>query len=295
MDSRARLYEQMLTIREFETVLLDKFSTGVFPGTTHTSLGQEANAVGVLNNAAEKDVVVSNHRCHGHFLAYGGDPQALFAELMGKPSGVCGGVGGSQHLHWHNFYSNGIQGGTVAMATGMALAEKQADSGAIVFDFLGDGTMGEGLVYECLNMASLWSLPILYIVENNHIAQTTPDAVAIAGTIPDRFTAFGIPVTHLDSYDVVEIQDAAQKLVREVRRESAPRALVIETTRLGTHSKGDDTRSKEELNVLWTLRDPVEFHGLFLDEQDRWEIQKKVMAKVETAFEAALAMPGGRV
>jgi TPP-dependent pyruvate/acetoin dehydrogenase alpha subunit len=294
MDSRARLYEQMLTIREFETVLLDKFSTGVFPGTTHTSLGQEANAVGVLNNAAENDVVVSNHRCHGHFLAYGGDPQALFAELMGKPSGICGGVGGSQHLHWRNFYSNGIQGGTVAMATGMAMAEKQAGSGAIVFDFLGDGTMGEGIVYECLNMASLWSLPILYIVENNHIAQTTPDKAAIAGTIPDRFTAFGIPVTLLDSYDVVKIQDAAKKLVREVRRENAPRALVIETARLGTHSKGDDTRSAEELNVLWALRDPVEFHGLFLDERDRWEIQKRVMSKIEMAFETALSMPGGR-
>ena len=294
MDSRARLYEQMLTIREFETVLLDKFSTGVFPGTTHTSLGQEANAVGVLNNAAENDVVVSNHRCHGHFLAYGGDPQALFAELMGKPSGICGGVGGSQHLHWRNFYSNGIQGGTVAMATGMAMAEKQAGSGALVFDFLGDGTLGEGIVYECLNMASLWSLPILYIVENNHIAQTTPDKAAIAGTIPDRFTAFGIPVTLLDSYDVVKIQDEARKLVREVRRENAPRALVIETARLGTHSKGDDTRSAEELNVLWILRDPVEFHGLFLDERDRWEIQKRVMSKIEMAFETALSMPGGR-
>lgn len=294
MDNRARLYRQMLTIREFETMLLDKFSTGVFPGTTHTSLGQEANAVGVLNNAAENDVVVSNHRCHGHFLAYGGDPQALFAELMGKPSGICGGVGGSQHLHWRNFYSNGIQGGTVAMATGMALAEKQSKNNAIVFDFLGDGTLGEGLVYECLNMASLWSLPILYIVENNHIAQTTPESLAVAGSIPDRFTAFGVPVTHLDSFDVLEIQDAAHKLVGEVRQECAPRALVIETTRLGTHSKGDDTRSKEEIAALWTLRDPVETLGLFLDEHDRFEIQKQVMAKIERAFEAALALPGGR-
>ena len=101
-------------------------------------------------------------------------------------------------------------------------------------------------------------------------------------------------MTHLDSYDVLEIQDVAQKLVREVRRESAPRALVIETARLGTHSKGDDTRTEEEINLLWTLRDPVEFHGLFMGEQERWEIQKRVMSKIETAFEAALAMPGGR-
>ena len=180
------------------------------------------------------------------------------------------------------------------MATGMALAEKRAESGAIVFDFLGDGTLGEGIVYECLNMASLWSLPILYVLENNHIAQTTSEKTAIAGNIPDRFAVFGIPVTHLDSYDVLEIQDVAKKLVREVRRETAPRALVIETARLGTHSKGDDTRTEEEINLLWTLRDPVEFRGLFMGEQERWEIQKRVMSKIETAFEAALAMPGGR-
>ena len=140
MDKNADFYQQLYTIRRFESVLLERFSTGIFAGTTHTSLGQEANAVGVLAHLQAQDVVVSNHRCHGHFLAYGGNPQALYAELMGKPSGVCGGVGGSQHLHWRNFYSSGVQGGTVAMAAGMALAEKRAGSGAIVVDFLGDGT-----------------------------------------------------------------------------------------------------------------------------------------------------------
>ena len=112
---------------------------------------------------------------------------------MGKPGGICGGVGGSQHLQWRNFYSNGIQGGTLAMAAGMAFAEKRADRNAIVFDFMGDGTLGEGIVYECLNMISLWSLPNLIVVENNHIAQTTPIEKAVAGSIPARFEAFGIP------------------------------------------------------------------------------------------------------
>ena len=105
MDKNTRLYQQMVRIREFESLLLDQFSSGIFSGTTHTSLGQEANAVGVLSHLAENDVVVSNHRCHGHFLAYGGDPTALYAELMGKPGGICGGVGGSQHLHWRNLIS----------------------------------------------------------------------------------------------------------------------------------------------------------------------------------------------
>ena len=292
MTDYARLYEKLYTIRSFETLLLDKFSSGVFPGTTHTSLGHEANAVGVLSHAQENDVVVSNHRCHGHFLAYGGDPTALFAELMGKPGGVCGGVGGSQHLQWRNFYSNGIQGGTLAMAAGMAFAQKKAGRDAIVFDFMGDGTLGEGIVYECLNMISLWSLPILIVLENNHIAQTTPTDRAVAGSMPARFEAFGIPATHLDTYDVTEILSTAGELTRKVRRESRPQALVIETARLGTHSKGDDTRNPMDVELLWALRDPVEFTGLFMTDFERTPIQFKVMDRIQAAFEAALAMEG---
>ncbi|MFZ7126982.1 MAG: thiamine pyrophosphate-dependent enzyme, partial [Desulfobacterales bacterium] len=230
--------------------------------------------------------------CHGHFLAYGGDPQALFAELMGKPSGVCGGVGGSQHLHWRNFYSNGIQGGTVAMATGMALAEKHKGSNAIVFDFLGDGTLGEGIVYECLNMASLWSLPILYILENNRIAQTTPADLAIAGSIAARFEAFGIPTIHLDSNDVMDIKNEAGRLVGEVRRERSPRALVIDTARLGPHSKGDDTRDKMDVEMLWTLHDPVEDCAMRFTDQVRCDIIFKVMDRLNAAFEAAMNAEG---
>ena len=292
MTDYAQLYEKLYTIRCFENLLLDEFSKGIFPGTTHTSLGHEANAVGVLSHAQENDVVVSNHRCHGHFLAYGGDPTALYAELMGKPGGVCGGVGGSQHLHWRNFYSNGIQGGTLAMAAGMAFAEKRAGRDAIVFDFMGDGTLGEGIVYECLNMISLWSLPILIVLENNHIAQTTPTDLAVAGSIPARFEAFGIPTTHLDTYDVTEILPVAGELTRIVRRESRPQALVIETARLGTHSKSDDTRDPKEVELLWTLRDPVEFIGLFMTDFERTPIQFRVMDQIQAAFEAALAMEG---
>jgi TPP-dependent pyruvate/acetoin dehydrogenase alpha subunit len=288
----AQLYEKLYTIRCFENLLLDKFSSGIFPGTTHTSLGHEANAVGVLSHAQENDVVVSNHRCHGHFLAYGGDPTALFAELMGKPGGVCGGVGGSQHLHWRNFYSNGIQGGTLAMAAGMAFAEKRAGRDAIVFDFMGDGTLGEGVVYECLNMISLWSLPILIVLENNHIAQTTPTEMAVAGSMTARFEAFGIPTTHLDTYDVTEILPVAGELTRIVRRESRPQALVLETARLGTHSKGDDTRDAMEVEQLWALRDPVEFVSLFMTDFERTPIQFRVMDRIQAAFEAALAMEG---
>jgi TPP-dependent pyruvate/acetoin dehydrogenase alpha subunit len=288
MDRNAHLYQEMLAIRKFETLLLDKFSTGIFSGTTHTSLGQEANAVGVLSHLKADDVVVSNHRCHGHFLAYGGDPTALFAELMGKPGGVCGGIGGSQHLHWRNFYSSGVQGGTVAMAAGMALGEKEKGKGAIVVDFMGDGTLGEGILYESLNMISLWRLPILIVLENNHIAQTTPEELAVAGSIPARFEAFGIPAMRIDSSDILEIEPLAGKLMRSVREEVAPWALIIDTARLGTHSKGDDTRPPEEVNKLWRERDPISIHGIRLPDAVREKIMTDVNARIKSAFNIAL-------
>jgi TPP-dependent pyruvate/acetoin dehydrogenase alpha subunit len=287
------LFSQLYQIRRFELLLLEQFSAGVFPGTTHTSLGQEANAVGVLSHLEENDIVVSNHRCHGHFLAYGGDPQALFAELMGKPSGVCGGVGGSQHLHWRNFYSSGVQGGTLAMAAGMALAEKRAGSGAIVVDFMGDGTLGEGIVYECLNMISLWQLPILIVLEHNQIAQTTPSSLAIAGAVGKRFEAFDIPVAELDSSDILEILPRAGDLVRQVREHCAPHALIIHTARLGSHSKGDDTRSADELELLWQTRDPLAIHGARLTEEERNQVMLTEDAVIQAAFASALSAEGG--
>ncbi len=288
MDFNLLLYQKMYAIRQFDSLVLDQFKTGVFSGTAHTSIGQEANAVGVLSNLGDDDVVVSNHRCHGHFLAYGGDPVALFAELMGKPIGVCGGVGGSQHIHWRNFYSNGVQGGTVAMAAGMALAEKRKRTGAIVVDFLGDGTLGEGIVYESLNMISLWNLPVLLVVENNQIAQTTPANISIAGSIVQRFEAFGIPSTELDSSDILEIYPLAGKLIKQVRAESAPRALIISTARLASHSKGDDTRSTEELTWLWENRDPIAIHAERIDVKIRERAKSQIDKSIQEAFEQAL-------
>lgn len=285
------LYTALYRIRRFEELVLENFPKGVFFGTTHTYLGQEANAVGVLSHLQPGDVVFSNHRGHGHFLAYGGDERALFAELMGKAAGVCGGRGGSQHLQWVNFYSNGVQGGTVPLATGMALAEKIKGSGSVVIAFLGDGTLGEGVVYEALNMASLWEAPILYVLENNRIAQTTPVELAVAGVIAARFSAFGIPVVELDTSDVLEILPAAEKLLAEVRALSAPRALILHTCRFGPHSKGDDTRPEEEIEKLRQQRDPVVIQAARLSPMLREEIDSEINADLDRAFQAALNDP----
>ncbi|MGH9156429.1 MAG: thiamine pyrophosphate-dependent dehydrogenase E1 component subunit alpha [Acidimicrobiales bacterium] len=285
------LYRGMYRIRRFEETVLDRFSSGVFHGTTHTYCGQEADAVAVLSAVAPEDVIVSNHRCHGHFLAYGGDMTALFAELMGRTTGVCGGVGGSQHLQWRNFYSNGILGGTIPVATGMAVAEARKGGGAMAVAFTGDGALGEGVVYESLNLAALWSAPILYVVENNQVAQTTPIHLALAGGLAARFEAFGVVARHLDTSDVVEILEVARALVAEIRSGGGPRALVIDTRRFGPHSKGDDPRPPEELARMREERDPLTIHGGRMAAAARAQIESEVDAEVALAFMAASAAP----
>lgn len=285
------LYRELYRIRCFEETVLENFPKGVFSGTTHTYLGQEANAAGVISQLEPGDIVFSNHRCHGHFLAYGGDPRALFAEMMGKATGVCGGRGGSQHLQWRNFYSNGVQGGIVPVAAGMALAEKEKGTGAVVVAFLGDGTLGEGAVYESLNLASLWELPVFFVLENNGIAQTTPTELALAGEISARFSAFGIPVREIDTSDVLAVQAAAAELLAQVRQTGAPRALVIHTCRFGPHSKGDDTRPKAEVDSMKEQRDPLRIHGARLPAAEREKIETEIRAEIVQALRQALDDP----
>lgn len=291
MDDHQILYREMYRIRLFEETVLEKFSSGVFFGTTHTYLGQEANAVGIIKNLDPNDIIFSNHRSHGHFLAYGGDPRSLFAELMGKITGPCAGRGGSQHLHWKNFYSNGILGGIVPIATGMALSEKLKCSHTIVTVFLGDGTLGEGIVYEALNIASLWSVPILFVVENNRIAQTTPIDLAISGKIRDRFLAFNIPTTELETSDVLEIYSTSKDLISHTRHQQKPNAFIINTYRFGPHSKGDDTRPRNLINQLKKNHDPLLIHGERLDEKTRQDIESEMEKEIITAFQLATQDP----
>jgi TPP-dependent pyruvate/acetoin dehydrogenase alpha subunit len=291
METNNTLYRALYRIRKFEDTVLDNFPRGIFFGTTHTYIGQEANAVGVLTQIQENDIVFSNHRCHGHYLAYGGDAHALFAELMGRATGVCGGRGGSQHLQWRNFYSNGIQGGIIPIATGMALAEKYKQTGCITVAFLGDGTLGEGIIYEAFNMASLWKVPILFVLENNHIAQTTGIEFAVAGNISGRFNAFGIPSFQLSTSDVLEILPVACDVLSRVRQEQRPFALILDTYRFGPHSKGDDTRDPDLVNKMRLDHDPILIHASRLDASNKISIESDVDEEIEAAFEKASKDP----
>ena len=290
MDINVSLYTTMFLIRGFEERLLAEFSAGKLVGTTHTYIGQEADAVGVFSVTDPEDVVFSSHRCHGHFLAYGGEPYRLAAELMGKATGLVGGRGGSQHIQWRNFYSNGIQGGIVPVATGMALAEKARQTGKIVLAFIGDGTLGEGVLYESLNLASLWKLPILIVLENNHYAQTTPVEKGVAGSMAGRFSAFDIPVWERDTTDVLQVRSAAMEAIQHVRSGIRPGGLILHTYRFSAHSKGDDPRLPEELARIRVF-DPLTLHGARLPVEERKIAENAVMAIIEEAFSRADSDP----
>jgi len=263
----ARLYRRMRFIRRFEETLLGLFEEGLLNGTTHACIGQEADAVGLVEHLREGDHLFSNHRCHGHFLAWTGDAFGLLAEIMGKPAGLCAGIGGSQHICAPGFKSNGVQGGIVPAAAGIALAEQLRGSDALSVVFLGDGTLGEGVVYETLNLAALWQLPLLVVLEDNGWSQSTPSGLNLAGDIAARFIAFGLQVVEVDTTDVLGIDAAAGEAVSGCRARRGPGALLIHTYRLCHHSKNDDNRPVEEVQRRWRY-DPLAVHGTRLDPAD---------------------------
>ena len=277
-------YSQMFLIRTIESKFLEYYSKGRIKGTVHTCLGQEACAVGVLNAIdQEKDIVFSNHRAHGHFIAYGGPVQGLVSEVLGKESGICSGIGGSQHLHWKNFYTNGIQGGMVPSAVGAALAEKLKKSNAVTLVFIGDGTMGQGTVYESFNISALWKLPIIFVLENNKYAQSTPVHMAHAGKLEERATPFGINTIKEDGNDVTKVYKTACSAINYVRKHSLPVFLVLDTYRLGPHSKGDDFRPSDEIKKH-QLRDPLRITAKGMPHQVKKEIEAEVLSRVEILF-----------
>jgi 2-oxoisovalerate dehydrogenase E1 component len=278
------LYASMLQIRLFEQHLLGLYRSQGLSGTTHTYIGQEAIAVGALRHLQPGDGVVSNHRCHGHYLAYGGDPRALFLEIIGDRNGVCRGVGGSQHLHVGRFYSNGVLGGTIPVATGLGLADCIRDSGNTVVCFLGDGALGEGVTYESLNIASLWRVPILFVLENNRYAQSTPIALNLAGSIRDRFEAFGIESDEIEGSDALSVDAALKRAVHHVRSARRPFCQIVNSYRLEAHSKGDDTRDPHEIEAYRKI-DALALTEQRLPKDRLREIRDEVSSRIATAFE----------
>ena len=284
----------MVLIRKFEELLLDLFSKGKLFGTTHTYVGQEAIAVSVMAHLNEADVVFSSHRCHGHFLAKEDDPEGLLAEIMGRKNGVCGGRGGSQHLHKNNFYSNGIQGGIVANALGMAFAEKYNQSGNIVVVFMGDGTWGEGICYEAMNLAAIWSVPLLVVVENNRYAQSTPVELNLAGSILKRVQAFELEADEVESNDVAVLYPRFEEAIKLVRENKKPFVQIVNTYRLNAHSKGDDDRSKDEVIKRWE-KEPLQYLETEISKEEIKQTKHSVEKRLQEIEQRVHVMEFGSI
>jgi TPP-dependent pyruvate/acetoin dehydrogenase alpha subunit len=292
-DRADRLLENMLFIRRFEERLVSLFSQGKLKGTTHSCVGQEAVAVAIGEALGPDDCLLSNHRGHGHFLAYGGPAEGLLLELMGHPEGICAGRGGSQHLQYRNFYSNGITGGMTPVATGLAWGRKLQGSDAIVVLCIGDGALGQGVVYESLNLASLQGLPILFAVENNHYAMSTPVARGVAGRPSDRGRAFGIDSHDLETGDVVELAESLGAIVATMRKSRRPAFVVFDTYRHDGHSKSDprEYRTREE-EARRLAGDAITLLSASLPAARRKEVEARVERRIDACYAACLAKAG---
>ncbi|MFF4339987.1 dehydrogenase E1 component subunit alpha/beta [Kitasatospora sp. NPDC001540] len=240
----------LLLIRHVELALLRLFGEGLVSGTTHTCLGQEYVPVALAPLLGAADMVFSNHRGHGHYLALTGDAEGLLAEVLGRQGAVCGGAGGSQHLYTGGFLSTGVQGESLPVAVGAALRRARDGAGALALAFVGDGTWGEGAVYEALNLAALWRAPLVVVVEHNGIAQSTPTERQLAGSIGARAAAFGIAHHRSSTSEVSSLRAELAPLLAQVRSGAGPLVVELDVPRLGPHSKGDDTRGAEELTAL---------------------------------------------
>ena len=319
-----KILKKAILIRETEKRLLQLFSEGKLFGTVHTCIGQELTGATLSQFLSDADYVFSNHRCHGHFISMTNRVEALIAEIMGKSTGVCGGWGGSQHLCSGRFFSNGIQGGFVPIVAGMGLTIKLNENlnkkvtppqllytqnnrqdtqksvhstvkedTAIAVAFIGEGTLGEGTVYETANLISKWDLPVLIIIENNRFSQSTPQEITIAGEILDRFKAFGLTTFDTDTWDLDGLISTFEKAVETVRNDRKPCVVRVQTDRLMAHSKGDDDRPKELIDSYYE-RDVITAFAKAEPEKYKeyvTEATARIDAAVIEAEKAELAKP----
>jgi acetoin:2,6-dichlorophenolindophenol oxidoreductase subunit alpha len=297
------LYRRMLRIRHFEEQVNELYRGGKMPGLAHLYIGEEAVAVGVCAALHDDDYITSTHRGHGHCLAKGAELNPMFAELLGKEAGYCHGKGGSMHIadtKRGNLGANAIVAGSAGIATGAALSAKKRGSGQVAVCFFGDGALGQGVLYETMNMASLWHLPVIYVCEDNLYNEYTHFSEAIAGEIGARATAFGIPVEEVDGQNVLEVYLAAGRAVARARAGEGPTFLNCHTYRFHGHHVGDVDRryyrSKEEEERWRDTRDPLKLGAEWvtssgyasasrLDQIDE-EVQSQVRAAVEFALDA---------
>lgn len=259
-----RCYEQMVKIRRFEEQVNQLYMKALMPGLAHLYIGEEAVAVGVCESLRREDYITSTHRGHGHCLAKGASIDRMFAELLGKEAGYCRGKGGSMHIadpDTGNLGANAIVGGSVGIAAGAAFSAKMRGSDQVAVCFFGEGAMGQGILYEVMNMASLWKLPVVFVCENNLYNEYTSYTENLAGKILARAEAFAIPAETLDGQDVQAVYGGATRAVARARAGEGPTLLECQTYRYMGHHVGDINREyyrpKREEQEWRSKRDPL--------------------------------------
>ncbi|MCE3255338.1 MAG: acoA [Rickettsiaceae bacterium] len=296
-------YEQMLLIRRFEEKAGQLYGMGLIAGFCHLYIGQEAIAVGMKANMIEGDKVITTYRDHGHMISAGSDPKAIMAELLGRKDGCSKGKGGSMHLfdlEKHFYGGHGIVGASVPIGAGLAFADKYEGNNNVTFCYFGDGAAHQGQVYESFNMAKLWNLPILFIIENNHYAMGT--AVSRASSISElhkRGEGFNIPGVKINGMDVFAVIEEGKKAVDYVRSGKGPMILEMDTYRYRGHSMSDPAtyRSKEEVACKKENEDPIDnlrkyiLENQIAKEGEITEIDKKVKEEVHEISEFAKNSP----
>ncbi len=297
-------YRQMVSIRLFEEQVNEVYTRALMPGLAHLYSGEEAVAVGICEALRIDDYITSTHRGHGHCLAKGASPDRMFAELLGKEAGYCRGKGGSMHIAdpaTGNLGANAIVGGSVGIATGAAFAAKNLGTDRVAVCFFGEGALGQGSLYEVMNLAQLWTLPVIYVCENNLYNEYTHYTETTAGTILGRAAAFGIETASVDGQDVRAVNEVAERLVKRSRAGGGPAFLQCDTYRYSGHHVGDINReyyrSKQEEQQWKTERDPILVLAKWLidrgyaDAASLDHMKNEIRATMEAAVKFAIATP----
>lgn len=296
-------YEEMLKVRRFEEKAGQLYGMGLIGGFCHLYIGQEAVVVGMQDCIKDGDQLITTYRDHGHMMAADTDPFIVYAELMGRIDGCSRGKGGSMHmfdLPNHFYGGHGIVGANVPLGTGLAFANKYRGTDNVCLTYFGDGAANQGQVYESFNMASLWKLPVIYIIENNEYAMGTSVARSSATTeLYRRGDSFGIPGIQVDGMDIFAVREAGLKAVEHARSGEGPIILEMKTYRYRGHSMSDPAkyRSKEEVSDVKENRDPIELlrakilEGKYADEEKLKEIDKSIRDDMTAAVEKAKNSP----
>lgn len=302
-DEDLYAYREMLLIRRFEEKAGQMYGMGLIGGFCHLYIGQEAVVTGVHMASQKGDASITGYRDHGHMLIVGLDPKAVMAELTGRASGLSKGKGGSMHMfsNEHRFYGgNGIVGAQVSLGTGLAFAAKYRGEDNVSLTYFGDGASNQGQVYESFNMAKLWKLPVIYIIENNRYAMgTSLERAASTTDLSQRGVSFGIPGEQVDGMDVRMVREAAERAMKHARDGNGPYILEMQTYRYRGHSMSDPAkyRSKDEVQSMRAERDPIEqvkariLNNGWASEEELKALDKELRAVVSDAADFATEAP----